>query len=308
MSKTVLEALRKRNNLNTEFVEDVIFGCVTAIGEQGGNIAKTAAMYSRYNDKVGGVTVNRFCGSGLEAINQAAARIKSGFEDLLVAGGVESMSRIVMMSDGGAWAADPEVATLTYFVPQGISADMIATLNGYNREDVDKFALSSQQRAVQAYEENRFSKSLIPVTDVNGDLVLDKDEHLRVDTTLKGLGELKASFAKMGTDGGFDAVGIQKYPQLEAINHVHTAGNSSGIVDGAAALLIGTEQAGKDHKLTPRARIVATGNIATDPTLMLTGPVPAAQKALAKAGLKIEDIDLFEVNEAFASVVMNFME
>jgi len=308
LARQVLVAIRERNSIDTRRVEDVILGCVTAIGEQGGNIAKTAAMFAGYDETVGGVTVNRFCGSGLEAVNQAAARVRAGSDDLFVAGGVESMSRIAIGADGGAWAVDPEVATLTSFVPQGISADLIATRKGYSREDVDRFALSSQQRAAAAYREKRFSRSLVPVVGIDGRVVLDRDEAMRPETTAEGLAKLAPSFARIGSEGGFDAVAIHKYPELESIRHVHHAGNSSGIVDGAAAVLVGSERAGRAFALKPKARVVAYAVISTDPTTMLTGPVPVTRKVLALADLAIDSIDLFEVNEAFAAVVLNFMD
>ena len=308
LARQVLVAIRERNQVDTRHVEDVILGCVTAIGEQGGNIAKTAAMFAGYDETTAGVTVNRFCGSGLEAVNQAAARVSAGSDDLFVAGGVESMSRIPIGADGGAWAVDPEVATLTSFVPQGISADLIATLKGYAREDVDLFAVISHQRADRAYREDRFVRSLVPVVGIDGGIVLDRDEHVRPETTAETLAKLEPSFARIGREAGFDAVAIHKFPTLESIRHVHHAGNSSGIVDGAAALLVGSERAGKRSGLTARARIVAHAVTSTDPTTMLTGPVPATRKALALAGLAIEDIDVFEVNEAFAAVALNFMD
>ncbi|MCC7404083.1 MAG: acetyl-CoA C-acetyltransferase [Bdellovibrionales bacterium] len=307
LAATTLTQLCQRNRLQGDEIEDVILGCVTAIGDQGANVAKSAAMEAGLPETVAGVTVNRFCGSGLEAVNQAAARVAAGIEPLLIAGGVESMSHVPIGSDGGAWAADPRLAIKTHFVPQGISADLIATLQGFTREQVDQFALTSQQRAVRAQEERRFAKSMVSFRDLNGRILLEHDEHMRGDTTLEGLGQLKPSFAQMGEEGAFDYVALQKYPQLEMIEHVHTAGNSSGIVDGAAALLIGSEEAGKKLGLKPRAVIRACAVTAADPTIMLTGPVPVTRKVLAKAGLKASDIDLFEVNEAFAAVVMNYM-
>ena len=308
LARQMLVAVRDRSGIDTRRVEDVILGCVTAIGEQGANIAKTAALFAGYDEIVGGVTVNRFCGSGLEAVNQAAARVRAGSDDLFVAGGVESMSRIPIGSDGGAWAVDPEVATMTYFVPQGISADLIATLKGYTRDEVDAYAVASQRRAAEAYREERFARSLVPVTGADGAVVLDRDELMRPDTTAEGLAKLQPSFARTGSDGGFDAVAIEKYPALEGIRHVHHAGNSSGIVDGAAAILIGSERAGRDFGLKPRARIAAYAVTSTDPTTMLTGPVPVTRKVLGAAGLPIDAIEIFEVNEAFAAVVMNFMD
>ena len=308
LARQMLVAVRDRSGIDTRRVEDVILGCVTAIGEQGANIAKTAALFAGYDEIVGGVTVNRFCGSGLEAVNQAAARVRAGSDDLFVAGGVESMSRIPIGSDGGAWAVDPEVATMTYFVPQGISADLIATLKGYTRDEVDAYAVASQRRAAEAYREERFARSLVPVTGADGAVVLDRDELMRPDTTAEGLAKLQPSFARTGSEGGFDAVAIEKYPALEGIRHVHHAGNSSGIVDGAAATLIGSERAGRDFGLKPRARIAAYAVTSTDPTTMLTGPVPVTRKVLGAAGLPIDAIEIFEVNEAFAAVVMNFMD
>ena len=308
LARQVLVAIRERNGLDTAQVEDVILGCVTAIGEQGGNVAKTAALFAGYEETVGGVTVNRFCGSGLEAVNQAAARARAGSDDLFVAGGVESMSRISIGADGGAWAVDPEVATLTHFVPQGISADLIATLKGFSREDVDRFAVASQQKAAEAVGQDRFARSIVPVVDLDGEVVLRRDEHPRPETTLQGLAKLEPSFARVGSEGGFDAVAIERYPAVEAVRHVHHAGNSSGIVDGAAAVLVGSEAAGRRAGLTPRARVVAFAVTSTDPTTMLTGPAPSTRKALAAARLEVDAIDLFEVNEAFAAVVLHFMD
>ena len=301
----VLRALAERNDLDTSAVDDVVLGVVSPVGEQGADIARTAVLVAGWDVRPAGVQLNRFCASGLEAVNLAAAKVASGFEDLVVAGGVESMSRVPMGSDGGAWVADPETNLATSFVPQGVSADLIATLEGYSREDVDAFALRSQQRATLARDKGYFEKSLIPVVDQNGTLVLDHDEAIRPETTLAALGGLKPSFQFMG-EAGFDAVAIDRYPTVERINHVHTPGNSSQIVDGAAGMLIGNARAGRDLGLTPRARIVATAVIGTEPTIMLTGPAPAARKALDRAGLSVEDIDLFEINEAFASVVLKF--
>lgn len=302
---TVLHALETRNSLNTAEVDDIVMGCVTAIGDQGADIAKTAALAADWDEKVAGVTLNRFCASGLEAVNLAAMKVRSGWEDLVVAGGVEAMSRVPMGSDGGAWATDPETNLHTGFMPQGIGADLIATLEGFSREDVDGFAVNSQRKAANAWENGYFSKSIIPVTDQNGVVILDRDEHVRGSTTVESLAGLKPSFQMMG-EMGFDGVAREKYHYVEKINHVHHAGNSSGIVDGATAMLIGSEAKGRELGLTPRARIVATAVTSTDPTIMLTGPAPAARKALAKAGMSVDQIDLFEVNEAFASVVMRF--
>ena len=303
----LLRALQVRNGLDTSQVDDIVLGCVTPVGDQGADIAKTAALVADWDEQVSGVQLNRFCASGLEAVNLAAMKVRSGFEDLVVAGGVESMSRIPMGSDGGAWALDPATNMHTHFVPQGIGADLIATLEGFSREDVDAFALRSQQKAARARADGSFNKSLVPVTDQNGILILDHDEFIRPESTLAGLGSLKPSFAMMG-QMGFDASALRKYSHVEQINHVHTPGNSSGIVDGAALMLIGSAAKGRELGLQARGRIVACAVTSTDPTIMLTGPAPAARKALAKAGLSVSEIDLFEVNEAFASVVMKFMQ
>ena len=303
----LLRALQVRNALDTSQVDDVVLGCVTPVGDQGADIAKTAALVADWDEQVSGVQLNRFCASGLEAVNLAAMKVRSGFEDLVVAGGVESMSRIPMGSDGGAWALDPATNMHTHFVPQGIGADLIATLEGFSREDVDAFALRSQQKAARARADGSFNKSLVPVTDQNGILILDHDEFIRAESTLQGLGSLKPSFEMMG-QMGFDASALRKYSHVERINHVHTPGNSSGIVDGAALMLIGSAAKSREIGLKARGRIVATAVTSTDPTIMLTGPAPASRKALAKAGLNANDIDLFEVNEAFASVVMKFMK
>ncbi len=305
----LLEELKTRNpGFDPGRVDDVVLGCVTPIGDQGGDIAKTAVLKAGYPETVAGVQLNRFCASGLEAVNQVAARVRSGFEDLLLAGGVESMSRVPMASDGGAWAMDPATAFDTSFVPQGIGADLIATIEGYTREDVDAFAAESQARAAKAQANGYFDHSLIPVRDLNGLVVLDKDEHIRPGTTAESLASLPPSFAAIGDQGGFDAVALEKYHWVEQINHVHHAGNSSGIVDGASLVMIGTEQVGNDLALTPRARILATAVSGADPTIMLTGPAPASRKALAKAGLEASDMDLVEMNEAFAAVAMRFMK
>ena len=304
---TVLKALEERNRLDTSQVDDVVMGCVTAVGDQGADIATTAALAADWDEKVAGVTLNRFCASGLEAVNLAAMKVRSGWEDMVVAGGVEAMSRVPMGSDGGAWATDPETNLHTGFMPQGIGADLIATLEGFSREDVDGFAVKSQQKAANAWEKGYFAKSIVPVTDQNGVVILDRDEHVRGNTTVESLAGLKPSFQMMG-EMGFDGVAREKYHYVEKINHVHHAGNSSGIVDGATAMLIGSEAKGKELGLKPRARIVATAVTSTDPTIMLTGPAPAARKALEKAGMTVDQIDLFEVNEAFASVVMRFQK
>ena len=301
------EMLRRNPSLDPSRVEDVILGVVTPVGDQGAVIARTAALAAGLTTSGAGIQVNRFCASGLEAVNLAAQKVRSGWEDLMLAGGVESMSRVPMGSDGGAWAMDPETSYATSFVPQGISADLIATLEGFSRSDVDSFAADSQTKAAKAQANGAFARSLVPVRDRNGLAVLDHDEFPRPGTTVETLGKLPASFEGIGSMGGFDAVAQQKYHWVERIEHVHTAGNSSGIVDGAALLLVGSEQAGAELGLTPRARIVSTGVVAQEPTIMLTGPAPAARKALAKAGLDIDQIDLFEVNEAFAAVVLKFL-
>jgi len=303
----LLKALQARNKLDTSQVDDIVLGCVTPVGDQGADIAKTAAMVADWDVSVSGVQLNRFCASGLEAVNLGAMKVRSGFEDLVVVGGVESMSRIPMGSDGGAWVMDPATNMHTHFTPQGIGADLIATLEGFSRADVDSFALHSQQKAARASKDGSFSKSLIPVADQNGIVLLDHDEFIRGESTLEGLGKLKPSFEMMG-QMGFDSTALRVYSHVEQINHVHTPGNSSGIVDGSALMLIGSEAKGRELGLKPRARIVATAVTSTDPTIMLTGPAPATRKALAKAGLSVNDIDLFEVNEAFASVVMKFMK
>jgi len=302
----ILKELQQRHDLDTSQVDDVVMGCVTPVGEQGSCIAKTAALAAGWDFRASGVQLNRFCASGLEAVNMAAQKVRSGWEDLVVAGGVESMSRVPLGTDRGPWACDPETAFDTAFIPQGISADLIATLEGFSREDVDAYALRSQQRAAAAREAGRFARSIVPVKDALGDVILDHDELIRPQTTMEALASLKPSFEAVG-EMGYDAVAIQRYPQVERIRHVHTAGNSSGIVDGAAAVLIGSEEKGRELGLTPRARVVATALSGSDPTIMLTGPMPAARKALAKAKMRIEQIDLFEVNEAFAVVPMKFM-
>jgi acetyl-CoA C-acetyltransferase len=304
----LIDEIRRRNpGLDPAKIEDVILGVVSPVGDQGAVIARTAALAAGLTNSAPGVQLNRFCASGLEAVNTAAQKVRSGWEDLILAGGVESMSRVPMGSDGGAWAMDPETSYETSFVPQGISADLIATMEGFGRDDVDLFAVESQARAAKAQANGAFDRSLIPVKDRNGIALLEKDEFPRAGTTVESLGSLGPSFEAMGSFGGFDAVAQQKYHWVEKIKHVHTAGNSSGIVDGAALMLIGSEQAGQDLGLTPRARVLATGVVATEPTIMLTGPAPSAEKALAKAGLSIADIDLFEVNEAFAAVVLKFL-
>jgi acetyl-CoA C-acetyltransferase len=303
----VLQELQRRHDFDTGEVEDVVMGCVTPSGEQGSCIAKTAALAAGWDWKVPGFQLNRFCASGLEAVNLAAQKVRSGWEDLVVAGGIESMSRVPMGSDRGAWACDPQTSIDTAFIPQGISADLIATLEDFSRDEVDEFALKSQKKAAAARAAGRFRKSVVPVKDAVGDVILDHDEYIKPQTTKEGLASLKLAFDKAG-EMGYDAVAIRRYPQVERIRHVHTAGNSSGIVDGSAAVLIGTEKKGKALGLEPRARIVAAALSGADPTIMLTGPMPAARKALAKAKMKIDQIDLFEVNEAFAVVPMKFMK
>jgi acetyl-CoA C-acetyltransferase len=303
----LLTELQKRNDLDTAAVDDVVMGVVSPIGEQGSVLPKVAALKAGWDWRCSGMQLNRFCASGLEAVNMAAMKVRSGWEDLVVAGGVESMSRVPIGSDGGAWAQDPETNSATLFVPQGIGADLIATLNGFSRADVDAFALESQKRATAARAAGYFDRSVVAVKDALGLTILDQDEFIKPATTMEGLAGLKPAFEQLGAMG-FDAVALQRYPQVERIHHVHHAGNSSGIVDGAAAILIGSEAAGKTHGFTPRARIVAVALSGADPTIMLTGPMPAARKALAKAGLNIDQIDLFEVNEAFAVVPMRFMQ
>ncbi|HEV2780131.1 MAG TPA: acetyl-CoA C-acetyltransferase [Actinophytocola sp.] len=305
----LIDELRKRNpTMDVDRLSDILLGVVSPIGDQGSDIAKTAAIVAGLPDTVGGVQLNRFCASGLEAVNMAAQKVRAGWDELVIGGGVESMSRVKMGSDGGAWAMDPVTAYDTYFVPQGISADLIATIRGYSREDVDAYAVQSQERAAKAWAGGYFAKSVIPVVDQNGLTVLDHDEHMRPESTVESLGKLPPSFAAIGDMGGFDAVALQKYHFVEKINHVHHAGNSSGIVDGAALVLVGSEQVGAELGLSPRARIVATATTGADPTIMLTGPVPATRKLLARTGLTVDDVDLFEMNEAFASAVLNYQQ
>jgi acetyl-CoA C-acetyltransferase len=305
----MLRELQQRTQIDTADLEDVIIGCVTAVGEQGGEIARSAVLYADYDERAPGLHINRFCASGLEAVNLAANQIQGGAGDLYVAGGVEMMSRVPMGSDGFAIGVDPYLAMKTYFVPQGISADLIATKFGFTREDCDKYAVESQKRAATAWTEGRFKNSVVPVRDINGVTMLDHDEHMRPDASLESLGALKPAFKEMGEMmPGFDAVALLKYPDIERIDHVHHAGNSSGIVDGAAALLIGTKAMGEKYGLKPRARIKATARTGSDPTIMLTGPVPVTEKILKSAGMTIKDIDLFEINEAFSSVVLRYMQ
>ena len=303
----LLKELQRRHQFESALVDDIVIGCVTPIADQGADIAKIAAIAAGWSSNVAGVQINRFCASGLEAVNLAAQKIRSGWEDLVVAGGVESMSRVAMGSDGGAWAFDPETNLATGFVPQGIGADLIATLGGFSRTDVDNFALQSQRKAAAAQTQGYFNRSIIPVTDKTGVNILVQDEFIKANTTLEGLAKLNPSFEMMG-QMGFDALALQHYPEAEKINHVHHAGNASGIVDGAAVVLLASEHAVKSQGLKPRAKVLATALVGTDPTIMLTGPAPAARKALDKAGLNVDDIDLFEVNEAFASVVLRFIQ
>lgn len=303
-----LEALRDRNKLDTAAVDDVVLGVVEPTGDQGADIARVAVLYAGYDETVAGVQINRFCASGLEAVNMAAGQVMSGQSDMAIGGGVESMSRVPMFSTGGAWAVDPDVAFPTYFIPQGVSADLIATLHGYSRDDVDSYAITSQKRAAKAWEEGYFKESVVPVKDQNGLTVLDRDEHMRPEASMQSLASLDASFAKQGDAFGFDSVAVQRYPEVERINHVHHAGNSSGIVDGAAAVLVGTKEMGEKYDLKPRARIRNFASIGSEPTIMLTGPSRASEKALKRAGMTPKDIDLYELNEAFASVVLRYMD
>jgi len=308
LATQVLEALRDRNDLDTSLVDDVILGCVSPVGEQGANVARVAAINANYAQTAPGKQINRFCASGLEAVNSAASQIMAGQSDVAIGGGLECMSRVPMGSDGGAMAIDPQTAYNSYFVPQGIGADLIATLHGFSREDVDSYAVSSQQRAAHAWENGYFSKSVVPIRDHVGDIVLDHDETIRADASLESLGGLNPAFAMMGDQAGFDDVALQRYPEVEAINHVHTAGNSSGIVDGSAAVLVGSAEAGRRMGLKPRARVKSFASIGSEPTIMLTGPAPASEKALKRAGMQTSDIDLWELNEAFASVVLLYMK
>ena len=308
MAKAVLQALPERGGFDSKEIEDVIFGCVEPVGEQGANVGRMAAMLSGYDDSVPGVQLNRFCASGLEAVNIGAAKVKAGDVDLIVGGGMESMSRLSMGASGGAWSADPELAWGTSFVPQGIGADLIATKYGYSRQDVDAFAVESQKRGAAAWEGGHFSKSIVPVKDAVGVTMLDRDEHMRPGTTVEDLAQLKPSFEMMGQNFGFNAVAIQKHPEVEQISHVHHAGNSSGIVDGSAAVLLGSKEAGERLGLKPRARIVKSATVGSEPCIMLTGPMPASRKVLGKAGMQTSDIDLWEINEAFASVCLLFMD
>jgi acetyl-CoA C-acetyltransferase len=308
LASQALGAIKSRNNLDTTLVDDVVMGVVDPVGEAAADIARTAALVAGYGDTVAGVQINRFCASGLDAVNFAAAQIMSGQQALAVGGGVESMSRVGIGSAGGAWSVDPSIAVAHYFLPQGVSADLIATKYGFSRDDVDAYAVESQKRAAAAWDDGRFSRSVVPVKDVNGLTILAKDEHMRPGTSMQSLAALQPSFAQIGELGGFDAVAIQAHPEVEFVNHVHHAGNSSGIVDGAAAVLVGNKEAGDKIGLKPRARLRAFANIGSDPALMLTGPIDVTRKALKAAGMQLSDIDLIEINEAFASVVLRFMQ
>ena len=308
LAAQTLAAVKDRNKLDPALIDDVVLGCVDPVGEAGGDIARAAALVAGLGDDVPGVQINRFCASGLDAVNFAAAEVMSGQHEMTIGGGAESMSRVGIGASGGAWPIDPSIAVTTYFLPQGISADLIATKYGFSRDDVDAYAVESQKRAAKAWDEGRFKNSVIPVKDVNGLTILAKDEHMRPGTTMQTLASLQPSFVQMGEMAGFDAVAVQRYPEVEAVNHVHTPGNSSGIVDGAAAVLIGSKAAGKAAGLKPRARIRQFANIGSEPSIMLTGPIPVTEKVLKKAGMTRKDIDLWELNEAFASVVLRYMQ
>ncbi|MEI7805769.1 MAG: acetyl-CoA C-acetyltransferase [Hyphomicrobiales bacterium] len=308
LATQALKAIKDRNKLDPSQVDDVVLGCVDPVGEAGGDIARVSALCAGYGQSVPGVQINRFCASGLDSVNFAAAEIMSGQHEMTIGGGVESMSRVGIGASGGAWPVDPAIAIPSYFMPQGISADLIATKYGFSRDDVDALAVESQQRAAKAWDEGRFKKSVVPVKDVNGLTILAKDEHMRPTTSMQSLAQLQPSFVQMGEMAGFDAVAVQAHPEIEAVNHVHHAGNSSGIVDGAAAVLLGSKQAGAAANLKPRARIRAFANIGSEPAMMLTGPVDVTHKVLKRAGMTLNDIDLIEVNEAFASVVLRFMQ
>ena len=308
LASQALSAIKSRNELDTKLVDDVVMGVVDPVGEAAADIARTAALVAGYGDSVAGVQINRFCASGLDAVNFAAAQIMSGQQQLAVGSGVESMSRVGIGSAGGAWSVDPSIAVAHYFLPQGVSADLIATKYGFSRDDVDAYAVESQKRAAIAWDEGRFNRSVVPVKDVNGLTILAKDEHMRPGTTMQSLAALQPSFVQIGELGGFDAVAIQAHPEVEFVNHVHHAGNSSGIVDGAAAVLVGNKEAGGKIGCKPRARVRAFANIGSDPALMLTGPIDVTKKVLKAAGMKLADIDLIEINEAFASVVLRFMQ
>jgi acetyl-CoA C-acetyltransferase len=308
LAAQTLAAVKDRNKLDPALVDDVVLGCVDPVGEAGGDIARAAALVAGFGDGVPGIQINRFCASGLDAVNFAAAEVMSGQHEMTIGGGAESMSRVGIGASGGAWPVDPSIAVTTYFLPQGISADLIATKHGFSRDDVDAYAVESQKRAAKAWDEGRFKKSIVPIKDVNGLTILAKDEHMRPGTTMQTLAALQPSFVQMGEMAGFDSVAVQRYPEVEAVNHVHTPGNSSGIVDGAAAVLIGSKAAGKAAGLKPRARIRQFANIGSEPAIMLTGPIPVTEKVLKKAGMIKKDIDLWELNEAFASVVLRYMQ
>ena len=308
LAAQVLGAVRDRNGLDVTLIDDVVLGCVDPVGEAGGDIARIATITAGYGTSVAGVQINRFCASGLDAVNFAAAEVMSGQHELTIGGGVESMSRVGIGASGGAWPMDPSAALASYFIPQGVSADLIATRYGFSRDDVDAFAVESQRRAAEAWDAGRFKNSVMPVKDVNGLTILDRDEHMRASTTMQSLAALQPAFVQMGELGGFDAVAIQAHPEVESVNHVHHAGNSSGIVDGAAAVLVGSKKGGASAGLKPRARIRAFANIGSEPAMMLTGPVDVTRKVLQRAGMTLDDIDLFELNEAFASVVLRYMQ
>ncbi len=308
LAAQVLRGLKERNHLDPVLVDDVVMGCVDPVGEAGGDIARMAALVAGYGHGVPGVQINRFCASGLDAVNFAAAQVMAGQQEMAIGGGVESMSRVGIGASGGAWPVDPSIALLSYFLPQGISADLIATKYGFSREDCDAYAVESQRRAAAAWDEGRFKNAILPVNDVNGLTILAQDEHMRPGTTMQSLAQLQPSFVQFGELAGFDAVAVQAHPEIEAVAHVHHAGNSSGIVDGAAAILVGNEAAGRSAALKPRARIKAFANIGSEPALMLTGPIDVTRKVLAKAGMQLADIDLIEVNEAFASVVLRYLQ
>ena len=308
LSVATLDAIRERNELDPQIIEDVVLGCVDPVGEAGGDIARAAVLKAGFGKDVPGIQINRFCASGLDAVNLAAAQVMTGMKDIAIGGGVELMSRVGMGASGGAWPVDPSIAVPSYFLPQGISADLIATKYGFSRDDVDEYAVQSQKRAARAWEEGRFARSIVPVKDVNGLTILARDEHMRPQTDMQSLGQLKASFVQMGELGGFDAVAIAAHPDVETVDHVHHAGNSSGIVDGASAVLVGSSQGGAKAGLKPRARIKAFASIGSDLALMLTGPVDVTDLVLRKAGMTKDDIDLYEINEAFSAVVLRYMQ
>jgi acetyl-CoA C-acetyltransferase len=308
LAAQALGAIKDRHDFDPNIVDDVVMGCVDPVGEAGGDIARVAALVAGYGDGVPGIQINRFCASGLDAVNFAAAEVMAGQHDMVIGGGAESMSRVGLGASGGAWSMDPTIAVEHYFLPQGISADLIATKYGFSRDDVDAYAVESQKRAAKAWQEGRFKNSVVPVRDCNGLTILAHDEHMRPTTTMQTLAQLQPSFVQMGEMGGFDAVAVRKHPEIEGVNHVHHAGNSSGIVDGAAAVLMGTREAGAKAGLKPRARIKAFANIGSEPAIMLTGPIDVTEKVLRKSGMSKSDIDLWELNEAFASVVLRYMQ